>query len=174
MKHEQEIRERLSQMGFVPENLTPEDLKQLDEEIEIEHQGGTVEDGVLEYLDPFSPDYIHEQTFELTKFKDEVLERLAERRLTLDDITPEELRNLQDEIEKIHSGFFVLDGVLFNIPIFSRQYFRQYKHGRKMMLECAKRRYEYLDIGDNNLGVLNSLYENDDQEAIVAFFEKFE
>lgn len=47
MKYEKEILEKLKDTPYVLEDLTLDEIQRLQEEIEVEKQGGTVLDGVL-------------------------------------------------------------------------------------------------------------------------------
>lgn len=50
MRHEQKIREELSEYGLEPQDLTPEELEEYDNAIETEKNGGFVLDGIRQLL----------------------------------------------------------------------------------------------------------------------------
>ena len=50
MRHEQKIREELAEYGLEPQDLTPEELKEFNDTIETEENGGFVLDGIRALL----------------------------------------------------------------------------------------------------------------------------
>jgi hypothetical protein len=55
---QEEINKELQHYGFTEEDLTPDEMAQLKEEIKIRLQGGFVLDGVLFYKNRYTPQRI--------------------------------------------------------------------------------------------------------------------